>query len=245
MKPVDALGCLIGESEPTHLIGFCGPNTSDPRLALRSFSLMPNQPTFEAGEAYYFVAVGNSSDKKFSSHLCENLGMRIRIHVMAKNADIQVERVEEDTKKLLAREQQKADLELVHEYNRQIHLGRIRIDSKADDKGERSRESYEDNQSTPDKHLRRKTDDTELDYSGRGKLNGQRHNGHQIRHHSKPADTDPPLQFRPIASDPYSLPSRTIGYDYVIGYEETSGATSLMFHIGFAFLLPFCWILLR
>jgi hypothetical protein len=55
MKPIDALSCLVGPAEPTHLIGFCGPNTSDPRLALRSFALMPNQPTFQVGEIYYFV----------------------------------------------------------------------------------------------------------------------------------------------------------------------------------------------
>jgi hypothetical protein len=54
MKPLDALNCQV-RSESSQLVGFCGPNTSDPRLALRPFALVPNQPTFQTGEVYYFV----------------------------------------------------------------------------------------------------------------------------------------------------------------------------------------------
>ncbi|KAI6179874.1 hypothetical protein M3Y98_00658000 [Aphelenchoides besseyi] len=97
----DALKCSIQDSKP---IGFCGPKTGDPRLVLRSFSLVPNQPTFSTNKTYYFIAMGKNSQNENNRELCERYGMRMRLIVMERDSTQQLTRLFENTQSLFNRE---------------------------------------------------------------------------------------------------------------------------------------------
>ncbi|KAI6225258.1 hypothetical protein M3Y99_01362600 [Aphelenchoides fujianensis] len=116
-NPMDALTCAIhGTSTP---IGFCGPKTSDPRLALRSISLVPNQPTFLANRTYFFLGepafrlpnrtaipvgscallppFGRNAQNEPTHELCERYGMRMKMVVVERDSTQDMNRVFEST----------------------------------------------------------------------------------------------------------------------------------------------------
>ncbi|CAD5226656.1 unnamed protein product [Bursaphelenchus xylophilus] len=84
MNSLDALECRFQNDKSA--IGFCSPETTDPRLVIRKFSPMPDQPLFQEKEAYYFAAATNDTFGRLNDGLCRKVGMRLRIFVLPKDA---------------------------------------------------------------------------------------------------------------------------------------------------------------
>ncbi|CAD5219050.1 unnamed protein product [Bursaphelenchus okinawaensis] len=84
MQPIDALECRFKTEKSA--IGFCSPDTTDPRFVIRKFSPMPDQPLFQEGETYYFAAATNDTSGRLNDGLCRKVGMRLRIFVLPRDA---------------------------------------------------------------------------------------------------------------------------------------------------------------
>ncbi|KAL3083305.1 hypothetical protein niasHS_011107 [Heterodera schachtii] len=67
------------------LIGYCGPNTSDPRLTIRQYSPLPGKPTFREGLSYFFISTSDGTAdgvQAISGGLCRSNALRLRVVVL-------------------------------------------------------------------------------------------------------------------------------------------------------------------
>ncbi|KAI3421926.1 Ephrin-B2a [Globodera pallida] len=72
------------------LIGYCGPNTSDPRLTIRQYSPLPGKPTFREGLSYFFISTSDGTAagvQATSGGLCRSNALRLRVVVLPTPVD--------------------------------------------------------------------------------------------------------------------------------------------------------------